>query len=285
MSAESPDIPADFDAPDATPGMVTRLLAAIGAPILGIHATVQDIFRILWLTLYYIVNGKRDARRRREIFAQMFEVGNRSIVFITVTLGFLGMILIFQAGFQANRITGDLSLLGALFLQLLFREFAPTVTAMMIATRVGTGMAAQLGSMVVTEQVDALRMSGAQPVDFLVVPRFIATLVMMVVLTLFAIFVAFTAGALTANSFYGVNFRTFVDFGMLGWFDLGIGMAKAIAYGIAVPVTACQAGLSVVGGSEGVGLATTHAVVNASLAVIILDFLLSGVGYIILSFL
>lgn len=261
------------------------MLAAIGAPILHIHATVQDIFRILGLTLYYIVNGKRDARRRREVFAQMFEVGNRSIVFITVTLGFLGMILIFQAGFQANRITGDLSLLGALFLQLLFREFAPTVTAMMIATRVGTGMAAQLGSMVVTEQVDALRMSGAQPVDYLVVPRFLATLIMMVVLTLFAIFVAFTAGALTANSFYGVNFRTFVNFGMLGWFDLGIGMAKAIAYGIAVPVTACQAGLNVVGGSEGVGLATTYAVVNASLAVIILDFLLSGIGYIILSFL
>lgn len=281
MAADLTDNQLDAAAPKD--GAVSRLLGAIGSPIVGIGATVRDIFRVLGLTFYYLLNGKRGPDRRHEVLSQMHEVGNRSIVFITVTLGFLGMILIFQAGFQANRITGDLSLLGALFLQLLLREFAPTITAMMIATRVGTGMAAQLGSMVVTEQVDALRMSGAQPIDYLVVPRFIATVVMMVALTTFAIFVAFSAGALTANSFYGVNFRTFIDFRMLGWFDLIICLVKAIAYGIAIPITACQAGLSVVGGSEGVGMATTQAVVNASLAVIILDFLLSGVGYLILA--
>jgi phospholipid/cholesterol/gamma-HCH transport system permease protein len=269
----------------ATQGFVNRALGGIGEPFLRLHGTLRDIFRVLGLTFYYILHGQKGERRRREVIAQMHEIGNRSIIFITVTLGFLGMILIFQAGFQANKITGDLSLLGALFLQLLLREFAPTVTAMMIATRVGTGMAAQIGSMVVTEQVDALRMSGAQPIDYLVVPRFLASVVMMVVLTVFAILVAFVAGALTANSFYGVNFYTFVDFGMITWFDLNVGLAKAVAYGIAVPVTACQAGLNVVGGSEGVGLATTHAVVNASLAVIILDFVISGLGYVVLSFL
>lgn len=262
----------------------TRMLASIGEPVLEVYSTVQDIFRVLWLTIYYVINGKRGARRRREIFAQMHEVGNRSLIFIAVTLGFLGMILIFQAGYQANKITGDLQLLGALFLQLLLREFAPTITAMMIATRVGTGMAAQIGSMVVTEQVDALRMSGAQPIDYLVVPRFIASTVMMVVLTIFAVLVSYVAGALTAYSFFGLNLRTFVDLSMIGWFDVNIGLVKALAYGMAVPVTACQAGLSVVGGSEGVGQATTQAVVNASLAVVILDFIISGVGYVVLAF-
>lgn len=286
MAAETTQNPnAETEDDAASPGAVQSFLTGIGGPIVALYATLRDMVRILGLTIYYMVNGKWGPRRRKDIVAQMYEVGNRSIVFITVTLGFLGMILIFQAGFQANRITGDLSLLGALFLQLLLREFAPTITAMMLATRVGTGMAAQLGSMVVTEQVDALRMSGAQPVDYLVVPRFIAALVMMVVLTVFAVIVAFIAGAITAKSFYGVNPRTFIDFSMLEWFDLWIGMAKAIAYGIAVPITACQAGLSVVGGSEGVGLATTKAVVNASLAVIILDFLISGIGYAILSIL
>ncbi|MFB6375677.1 MAG: MlaE family ABC transporter permease, partial [Bradymonadaceae bacterium] len=82
---------------------------------------------------------------------------------------------VFQAGYQANQITGDLSLVGPVFLQLLLREFGPTITAMMIATRVGTGMAAHIGSMVVTEQVDALRMSSAPPIDYLVVPRFLAS--------------------------------------------------------------------------------------------------------------
>ncbi|QDG54731.1 ABC transporter permease [Persicimonas caeni] len=269
----------------AQPGLVARGLASIGAPVLEVHRTVKDIFRVLWLTFYYILHGKKGERRRNEIFAQMNEIGNRSLVFIAVTLGFLGMILIFQAGYQANKITGDLQLLGALFLQLLLREFAPTITAMMIATRVGTGMAAQIGSMVVTEQVDALRMSGAQPIDYLVVPRFIASTVMMVVLTIFAVLVSYIAGALTAYSFFGLNLRTFFDLSMIGWFDINIGLVKAVAYGMAVPVTACQAGLSVVGGSEGVGQATTQAVVNASLAVVILDFIISGLGYVVLAFL
>lgn len=269
--------------PDNKPGLGTRFLASIGEPVLEVHRTVKDIFRVLVLTFYYIVNGKKGERRKNEIVAQMHEIGNRSIIFIAVTLGFLGMILIFQSGYQANKITGDLQLLGALFLQLLLREFAPTITAMMIATRVGTGMAAQIGSMVVTEQVDALRMSGAQPIDYLVVPRFIASTVMMVVLTIFAVLVSYTAGALTAYGFFGLNLRTFFDLSMIGWFDINIGLIKAVAYGMAIPVTACQAGLTVVGGSEGVGRATTQAVVNASLAVVILDFIISGLGYVVLS--
>jgi phospholipid/cholesterol/gamma-HCH transport system permease protein len=265
-------------------GLFASVLASFGEPALEVWRTVQDIFRVLGLTIYYILHGKRGERRKNEIFAQMHEIGNRSLVFIAVTLGFLGMILIFQAGYQANQITGDLQLLGALFLQLLLREFAPTITAMMIATRVGTGMAAHIGSMVVTEQVDALRMSGAQPIDYLVVPRFIASTVMMIVLTIFAVLVSYVAGGLTAYSFFGLNPRTFVDLSMIGWFDINIGLVKALAYGMAIPVTACQAGLSVVGGSEGVGRATTQAVVNASLAVVILDFIISGLGYVVLAF-
>lgn len=264
-------------------GLFERMLAAVGAPTVHTAQTVRDIFRILGLSLHYLVHGQKGRIRRRAVFNQLYEIGNRSLLFIAVTLGFLGMILIFQAGYQANRITGDLSQLGAFFIQLLLREFAPTITAMMVATRAGTGMAAQIGSMVVTEQVDALRMSGAQPVDYLVVPRLIASTVMMVVLTIFAVLVAYLAGAATAYSFFGLNMRTFFDLSVVGWFDVNIGLIKAIAYGIAVPVTACQAGLDVVGGSEGVGRATTRAVVNASLAVVVLDFIISGIGYIFLA--
>ncbi len=283
MSSPPPDTHEPSAGSADSPGALARGLAGIGAPVLEVYRTVHDIFRVLWLTLYYIINGQKGERRRHEVVAQMHEIGNRSLVFIAVTLGFLGMILIFQAGYQANKITGDLTLLGALFLQLLLREFAPTITAMMIATRVGTGMAAQIGSMVVTEQVDALRMSGAQPIDYLVVPRFIASTIMMIVLTIFAVLVAYIAGAATAHSFFGVNLRTFFNSQMIGWFDVNIGLIKALAYGMAVPVTACQAGLTVVGGSEGVGRATTRAVVNASLAVVILDFVISGLGYVVQS--
>jgi phospholipid/cholesterol/gamma-HCH transport system permease protein len=253
---------------------------AIGEPIVEVARTIAGIFEVFGLTIYYIFRGKR---RPGAVVAQMYEIGNRSLVFIAVTLGFMGMILVFQAGFQANRITGDLSMLGPLFLQLLFREFAPTITAMMMATRVGTGMAAQIGSMVVTEQVDALRMSAAQPIEYLVVPRFLASMVMMVALVVFACLVAFGSGAVTAHVAFNLNFRTFADPRMVTWFDIGIGLTKAVLYGAAIPVTSCHAGLNVFGGSSGVGRATTQAVVNSSLAVVILDFLVSGVGYVILS--
>ncbi len=266
--------------PGENVGPGSAFLAAFGAPVVETWRTVREINDVLVLTLYYLVRGDI---RWRAVLEQMYEIGNRSLVFIAFTLGFLGMILIYQAGFQAMQITGDLQLLGGLFLQLLLREFAPTITAMMIATRVGTGMAAEIGSMVVTEQVDALKMCAAQPIEYLVVPRFIASTVMMVCLVIFAVLVSYLAGAVTANTSFGLNFRTFFDLGFIGPFDIIIGFVKALAYGMAIPVIACHSGLVVFGGSEGVGRATTQAVVNASLAVVILDFLISGLGYVVLA--
>jgi phospholipid/cholesterol/gamma-HCH transport system permease protein len=266
--------------PGENVGPGSAFLAAFGAPVVETWRTVREINDVLVLTLYYLVRGNI---RWRAVLEQMYEIGNRSLVFIAFTLGFLGMILIYQAGFQAMQITGDLQLLGGLFLQLLLREFAPTITAMMIATRVGTGMAAEIGSMVVTEQVDALKMCAAQPIEYLVVPRFIASTVMMVCLVIFAVLVSYLAGAVTANTSFGLNFRTFFDLGFIGPFDIIIGFVKALAYGMAIPVIACHSGLVVFGGSEGVGRATTQAVVNASLAVVILDFLISGLGYVVLA--
>ncbi len=267
-------------APRREPTTFREFLASLGRPIVEVVETVRGIFQVFGLTLYYLVRGRT---RWKAIFEQLYEVGNRSVVFIAVTLGFLGMILVYQAGYQAQQITGDLQLLGGLFLQLLLRVFAPTITAMMLATRVATGMAAQIGSMVVTEQVDALRMSAAQPIDYLVVPRFIATVIMSVVLTIFAVLVAYTAGAAIAQIAFGLNWRTFVDISFVGWFDVWMCLTKAVAYGMAIPIIACHAGLNVFGGSAGVGRATTTAVVNASLAVVILDFIISGLGYVILS--
>src|SRR4030095_14090976 len=124
---------------------------------------------------------------------------------IAVTLGFLGMVLVFQTCLQVNRITGDLSQVGAEFVKILVHEFGPSLTAMMLATRVGAGIAAEVGSMVVTEQVDALRMCGVDPVEYLIVPRFLASLVMTLVLTIFGAVVALGLGALTAKLSFHVN--------------------------------------------------------------------------------
>jgi phospholipid/cholesterol/gamma-HCH transport system permease protein len=264
---------------DDNPGFGARLLAGIGEPVIEVGSQIAATLRMLVLTTFYMV---RRPVRWDEVFRQLYEVGNRSFVFIVLVLGFLGMILIYQSGYQAQRIVGDLQMLGALYLQILFREFAPTITALMLATRVGTGIAAQIASMVVTEQVDALRMSGADPVQYLVVPRFIACVLMTVVLSSVALVVAYMTGMFVAFAVFEVNPLTFYNTSMIEWGDLIIFFLKSLAYGIAIPVIAAESGLSAFGGSEGVGWATTKSVVNASLAVTTLDFVLSGFGYLVL---
>src|SRR5262249_58841068 len=111
---------------------------------------------------------------RDEAVRQAFAAGNRSLVFILVTMSFIGMIMVLETCFQAQRLVGDYSLVGPGYLQLLVREFAPTIGAMMLATRVGAGIAAEVGSMSVTEQIDALKSFGADPIAELVAPRALA---------------------------------------------------------------------------------------------------------------
>ncbi len=266
-------------APVTEPTGFGRVLASVGEPLVFVGTEILNIFRVLSLTLFYMV---RRPIRWDEVWKQCFEIGNRSFVFITLVLGFLGMILIYQSGFQAQRIIGDLQMLGALYVQMLFREFGPTITALMLATRVGTGIAAEIGSMVVTEQVDALKMNNADPVQYLVVPRFMASVVMTLVLSVFAIVVSYSTGMMLAFFVFEVNPSTFFNMSMLQWGDLIVFTMKSFAYGVAIPVIAAEAGLSAFGGSEGVGWATTKSVVNASLAITFIDFLLSGFGFLVL---
>ena len=135
--------------------------------------------------------------------------------------------------------------------------------------------------MVVTEQVDALRMCAADPIEYLVVPRFKAGIVATTAVIIWSALVAWTSGMLTAWSFFGVLPRTFANTSMVGVGDLVVGLTKCIAYGAAIPIVSSHSGLSTFGGSEGVGWATTRAVVNSSLATIILNFFISAAGLVL----
>ena len=254
------------------------LLGAVGRVLLDGLSAVRDVYRVLVLTLYYSVRGTPN---RRAFFVQMYEIGNRSLTFLSIVMGFIGMILVYQGGLQTQRVVPDLSLIGATFLQLLVRDLAASICALMLATRVGAGIAAEIGSMVVTEQVDALRMCATDPVDYLIRPRFLASLTMFGPLVVIAAGVAFVSGMWTAYAFFGINPRTFANVSMVRIGDLTIGLTKCAAYGAAIPVISGYCGLTAFGGSEGVGAATTRAVVNSSLAVIVLNFVISGAGYLI----
>ena len=213
----------------------------------------------------------------------MHAIGNQSVLFITVTIGFLGMILVYQVATQVEKILPDFTMIGPAFLQIMIKEFAPTISGMMIATRVGSGIAAEIGSMVVTEQVDALRMCNADPINYLIVPRFLASGIMMVCLTIYAVLIGEITGMLTGLMGFGIHPLTFLSIQMVKAGDLVSGITKAFAYGCAIPLISGQAGLEATGGSEGVGWATTRSVVNASFAVVLLDFVISGAIFAIFS--
>jgi phospholipid/cholesterol/gamma-HCH transport system permease protein len=259
-------------------GAPARLLEALGGGALELTRDVRDILGMLSRTVRCVLRGKIE---RRLVVEQMHVIGNRSVFFISVTMGFIGMILVFQSALQAMRIVPDLSLLGATYTEILVRDLAASIGAMMLATRVGAGIAAEIGSMVVTEQVDALRMSSADPIEYLVVPRFLASLVMTFCLLIWGAFVAFFSGMVTANLLFDVNYTTFANFMLVDSGDVIVGLTKCLAYGAAIPIVSAQRGLTTFGGSEGVGWATTSAVVSSSLAVIVLQFFISALGYLI----
>lgn len=253
----------------------TTARALGGRAVLLLHSA-RRLYRTLVQTLYFTVRGRPELRR---ILSYMYTIGNQSLVFLCVVMGFIGMITVYQGGIQLLRVIPDMSQLGATYLELLVKDLAATICALMLATRVGAGIAAEIGSMVVTEQVDALRMCAADPIDYLVRPRFIASVVMTVVLVIIAGSLAAFAGAWTAQAFFNVRPETFWDFGQVDAGDVMTGLAKCFAYGATIPVISADCGLSTRGGSEGVGSATTRAVVNSSLAIIVLDFLITSVGY------
>jgi phospholipid/cholesterol/gamma-HCH transport system permease protein len=272
-------MPSDTGTPEAEQ-LVTDdgVAASVGRLAIGLVASTREIYGVFVRTVYYAARGRIE---RPALVRQMYEIGNRSVFLLTVVIGFIGMIFVLQAGLQMQRVIPDLSMLGASFLELLVRDLAATIVALMLATRVGAGIAAEIGSMVVTEQVDALRMCAADPIDYLVKPRFLASLVMTTVLTLWSGGVSIVSGMITAEVVFQIAPRTFWNLSLVHASDLAIGLIKCLAYGAAIPVVSSYCGLSTFGGSEGVGAATTRAVVSSSLAVIVLDFIISAVGFVI----
>lgn len=204
------------------------------------------------------------------------------LFFIAVIMSFMGSILVVQACTQGRRLIGDLSPVGPGFLQLLVREFGPTTVALMVAARYGASVASELGAMQVTEQVDALRMTGADPAAYLVAPRVFAGLAVLLPLAIFGTTVAFVVGGVAGYYGFDVGWDSYFRMTLVSGSDVAVGVAKALAFGVAVPLVSCHTGLSAYGGSTGVGRATTNAVIGSSVLVLVLDFFIGAVGYAVL---
>lgn len=258
------------------PGRVRRFVEGLGGRVVDGAAAARLFYSIFIRTLYYSVRGRHE---RGAVWRAMYQIGNRSLFFVTVVMGFIGMIMVYHSCVQVNRITGDLHLVGATFLQIVVRDFAASIGATMIATRVGAGIAAEIGSMVVTDQVDALRMCAAEPIDYLIVPRFKASVVMSTVLIVWSMAVMMVVGMVTAWGMFDVNPRIFWNTSMVDYRDVTVGLTKCLAFGAAIPIVSGYCGLTTFGGAEGVGWATTRAVVWSIFATILLNFVISTASF------
>jgi phospholipid/cholesterol/gamma-HCH transport system permease protein len=253
--------------------MIVRFFNALGAPILAFFQYLGEVVLLAADTFRSIFTH----RLRWKLFLnQVVEIGLLSQVLVIVTGGFTGAVFAAQAFFQFNNL-GMGSAVGAVVSVSLCRELAPVLTALMVAGRVGAAMSAEIGTMKVTEQIDALRALAVYPIDYLVVPRALAMMLSMPLLVAECIAFGIVAGYVVAIYLLGVNGPYYVD-NMVHWTrsrDIIMGLTKAFCFALLIVFISCHKGLTTREGAVGVGRATTEAVVNASLAVLIVNFFLT----------
>lgn len=243
---------------------------------------VQDVLLLAWHTARALPGGRGAGAR---LLAQLDAVGVRSLPIVLLTGRFTGMVLALQASVQLAPF-GATVFVGRFVAASMLRELGPVLSGIMVAGRVGAGIAAELGAMKVTEQLDALETLGADPVRVLVLPRVIAAAIAVPLLALIADSAGLAGAALVSSAFVGIPVRTFwgavldqvaMD-GFIGGVipaDLVQGMVKPLVFGIALSLLACHHGLRASGGTAGVGVATTRAVVTASITILIADYFLT----------
>ncbi len=207
---------------------------------------------------------------------QMYDIGVTSLPVVAITGFSTGMVLSAQSFFQLSD-KGLVSATGLMVTKAMMVELGPVLTAFMITGRVGAAMCAELGTMRVTEQIDALRSMAVNPLRYLVAPRFIAGTVMLPLLTVFSCIMGIIGGYIVAVDYYGMPSNSFLDPLPLhvDAFDFFSGIVKAIVFGIIIITISCFRGMSTTGGAAGVGRATTQSVVMCYSVILITNFLLT----------
>ncbi len=253
--------------------MIGRLLAVPGSYVLGLAEMVGGMCVLVGRIFRALVPPRLDGM---ETWRNLYKVGVKSFPIVVVTALLVGAIMVIQTGqlvaeFDAFGLLGW----GAGFATL--REIGPVMIGLMFSGRVGANNTAELGTMKVTEQIDALRALAIDPITYLIVPRFLAIVSMMFLLTIVGNITALFGGALTAQMLLGVDPRLFywslAEYLVLA--DLWNGLAKSVCFGFAIAIVSCYFGLSTSGGAVGVGRAVNNSVVASAVSIFVLDFLVT----------
>jgi phospholipid/cholesterol/gamma-HCH transport system permease protein len=213
--------------------------------------------------------------RRETLIPAFYQIGVLSLPVVALTGTFIGMVLVEQSYVQFRNLHLEAKL-GAVINLSLVRELGPVLAATMLAGRVGSAMAAELGTMRVTEQIDALTTMGANPIHYLVVPRFLGCLLLIPALTIMADFMGVVGAMFYAVMLRGIDFHHYLENSQhfVGYFDMFAGVFKSLFFGAAIALIACYRGFHCDPGAEGVGRAATAAFVYSFVMILLLDLLL-----------
>jgi len=259
----------DAATPPADNGLLTRLRARADDMLAHVGGLAD-------LAVQTVQQIRRGPVERPLLMAQLDQIGVSSLSIVVITSAFIGMVLALQTAYALQDFGGKL-FVGVIVSLSLVRELAPVLMSLMVGGRVGAGMTAELGTMKVTEQIDALRALATNPVRKLVVPRVLATTLLFPLLTVIAICLGILGGMLIAvvslNLSANYYLRSVIE--TVKYNDLASGIGKTIFFGFAISLIACYNGLRTSGGADGVGRATTATVVTGAITVLIMDFFLT----------
>ncbi len=250
-------------------------LANVGRAWLDLCTTVGGLGRLQWAIFQAMFPPRFDYD---ETLRQFYKVGVQSLPVVIVTALFTGAIMVVGGG-TAVRNTGATSLVGWVAGTAVLAEVGPVLIGLMFSGRVGANNTAELGTMSVTDQVNALRVLGLDPIGYLVVPRFVSMIVMLGLLTCIGDLFALTGGAITCQFLLDIDMRVYwqsvMDSHLINEFVMGI--VKGVAFGWSISVVSCYYGMNVSGGAEGVGRAVNNSVVAAAIGIFVVNYLITSV--------
>ena len=251
------------------------LVANLGGRTLHASAAFGDFCRFSGRAFSWILDTVSHRRRLRMLLPQFYEIGTRSIPVVMITGAFVGMVLAVQTVAQFKGIgMGDR--MGTIVNMSVLRELGPVLAGVMLAGRVGGGLTAELGTMRVTEQLDALRAMGADPIRVLVVPRLLACVLLIPVLVLYANAMGTLGGYVVSVHVYGINAAQFWRHAQdaVTYFDVFYGPMKSLFFGATIALICCYKGFRCAPGAAGVGRACTQSFVASSMTILGLNFFL-----------
>ena len=245
---------------------------------------VLEIFRIIGCYSIFTADTLRSViylpKRRYVLLNQLKQIGYDSILLIFVTSAFTWLVTALQATYQTKGYM-PLSLISVMVAKSSMIELSPVLSSLVLAGKVGATISAEIGSMKVTEQLDALESMSVNPHEYLYMPKMIATITMLPILTLFSVFIAIMSAFMFSNKMFGISFDTFFV-NMKIFFepmDLWIGVIKAFVFGFIIASIATYTGATTKNGAEGVGQATTKTVIYSSIGILMMDFLIAQVAF------